>query len=154
MYTTKKKKKKKNDSSWTDGNSLSRKTQMLPLVHSLFKNHSHKLSDSVITFPTCILFYINRGYLIFFFQCKIDFYFTEWTPKAVVSRVAVATSENAVFGVNEWNKIRSYTEKNRIFCFFMLLFTIIKLLPTLRLSCQKTNFFLAIWRQFDPFQGV
>ena len=32
-------------------------------------------------------------------------------------------------------------EKNQIFVSFMLLFTIIKLLPTLRLSCQKTNFF-------------
>ena len=25
---------------------------------------------------------------IWFFRCKIDFYFTEWTPKAVFSRVA------------------------------------------------------------------
>ena len=26
--------------------------------------------------------------------------------------------ENASFGVYEWNKIRSYTENNQIFCFF------------------------------------
>ena len=32
-------------------------------------------------------------------------------------------------------------KKNQIFCFFMLLFTIIKLLPTLRLSRQKSNCF-------------
>ena len=51
---------------------------------------------------------VYRGYLIFFFQCKIEFYFTEWTPKAVFSRVAVATS----FGVHVWNKVRSYTKKS------------------------------------------
>ena len=38
---------------------------------------------------------------VLFFQCKIEFYFTEWTPKAVFSRVAVATSENTGFGVHE-----------------------------------------------------
>ena len=37
---------------------------------------------------------------------------------------------------------------------FMLLFAIIKRLPTLRLSCQKTNFFLAISRQFSLDQRV
>ena len=35
---------------------------------------------------------------IWIFQCKIEFYFTEWTPNAVFSRVAVATSENNKFG--------------------------------------------------------
>ena len=30
----------------------------------------------------------------------------------------VATGDNTNFGVHEWNKIRSYTEKNQIFCFF------------------------------------
>ena len=34
------------------------------------------------------------------------------------SRVAVATSENTSFGVHEWNKIRSDSEKIQIFCFF------------------------------------
>ena len=53
------------------------------------------------------------------FQFKIEFNFTEWTPNAVFSRVAVAMSENRSFSVHEWNKIRSYTEKkNQIFCFF------------------------------------
>ena len=55
---------------------------------------------------------------IWVFQCKIEFYLTEWTPQAVFSRVAVATSENTDCGVHEWNKIQSYTEKNQIFCFF------------------------------------
>ena len=36
---------------------------------------------------------------------------------AVFSRVAIAMNENTSFGVHEWNKIRSYTEKNLIFCF-------------------------------------
>ena len=40
---------------------------------------------------------------IWFFQCKIEFYFTEWTPNAVFSRMAVATSENTSFGVHDWN---------------------------------------------------
>ena len=46
------------------------------------------------------------------------------------------------------------TLKKYIFCFFMLLFTIIKLVPTLRLSRQKTNFFLAISRRFGLVQCV
>ena len=44
------------------------------------------------------------------------------------------------------------TEKKILFSVsFMLLFAIIKLLRTLRLSRQKTNFFLAISRQFSLF---
>ena len=105
----------------------------------------------------CLRKWIDRGYLIF--QCKIEFYFTAWTPKAVFSRVAVATSDNTGFGIHEWHEIRSYTEKKKkkkkkkkqIFCFILFnLFTIIKLLPTLRLSRQKT-FFLAISCQFGLF---
>ena len=53
-----------------------------------------------------------------FFQCKIKFYFTEWTPNVVFSRVAIAWSENTSFGVHEWNKIQSYTEKIKFFVFF------------------------------------
>ena len=49
------------------------------------------------------------------FQCKIGFYFTEWTPNAVFSRVAIASRENTSFGVHEWNNIQCYTKKNRIF---------------------------------------
>ena len=61
---------------------------------------------------------------------------------AVFSPVAVATSENASFGVLEWNKIRSCTEKIKFSVSFnMLLFTINKLLPVLKLTRQKTNFF-------------
>ena len=85
-------------------------------------------------------------FLFFFFQCKIEFYFTEWTPKAVFSRVAVATSENTGFCVHASNKIRSYTGKIKFSVSFMLLFAIIELLPTFRLSRQKTNFF------FFPFR--
>ena len=82
--------------------------------------------------------HIYRGKLIFF-SVKSNFYFTEWTSKAIFSRVATVTSENTSFGVHEWNKNRSYTEKQSVS--FMLLCTIIKLLPALRLSRQKTNFF-------------
>ena len=48
----------------------------------------------------------------------IKFYFTEWKPNAVFSRVAVATSENTSFGVHERIKIRSDGEKIQIVCFF------------------------------------
>ena len=50
---------------------------------------------------------------IWIFQCKIKFYFTEWTPNQYFHG-----SENTSFGVREWNKIQSYTKKNQIFCFF------------------------------------
>ena len=58
------------------------------------------------------------------------------------------------FSIHEWNKIGSYTEKNQFSVSFMLLFTTIKLLPTFRLSRQKTNFSLAISRQFGLVQCV
>ena len=78
---------------------------------------------------------------IWAFQCKIEFYFTEWTPQAVFLRVAVATSENTDCGVREWNKIQSYTEKLKFSVSFMLLFAIIVFLPRRQLSRQKANFF-------------
>ena len=49
-------------------------------------------------------------------------FFTEWTPQAVFSRVAVATSENTDCGVHDWNKIQSYTEKIKflfLLCFYL-----------------------------------
>ena len=61
---------------------------------------------------------------IWFFQCKIEFYFTKWTPDVLFSQVARASSENTSFGVHEWNKIGSYTEKIKLSVSFMLLFTI------------------------------
>ena len=77
---------------------------------------------------------------IWFFQCKIQFYFTQWTPKAVFSWVAVATSENTSFGImNEIIKIRSFSEKIKFAVSFMLLFTIS--FHMLFHSRQKTNFF-------------
>ena len=42
------------------------------------------------------LLYIQDIVFFVFFQCKIEFYFTEWTPKAVFS-----PSENTGFGVHE-----------------------------------------------------
>ena len=57
---------------------------------------------------------------IWVFQCNIEFYFIEWTPQAVFSRVAVVTSENTDCGVHEWNEIQSYTEKSNFL--FLLYF--------------------------------
>ena len=86
------------------------------LVHTLtciilvYCRYSHLTSDDdvpVLQFIVDIfeiLKYSNNRYRIFvclFFQCEIEFYFTEWTPKAVFSRVAVDTSENTGFGVHE-----------------------------------------------------
>jgi hypothetical protein len=36
------------------------------------------------------------------FQCKIEKYFTEWTPDAIFSTSGVATSENIIAGVHKW----------------------------------------------------
>ena len=58
-----------------------------------------------------------------------------------MSAYKVTIGENTSFGVHEGNKIRSDTEEIKFSGSFMLLFTIIKLLPTLRLSRQKTNSF-------------
>ena len=38
---------------------------------------------------------------IWFFRCKIDFYFTEWTTKSCIFTSGEATSENTAFGVHE-----------------------------------------------------
>ena len=59
--------------------------------------------------------------------------------KGSIFTSGVATGDNTDFGVHEWNKIRSYTEKIKFSVSFMLLFTIIMLSPTRRLSRQKTN---------------
>ena len=50
-------------------------------------------------------------------------------------------SGNTSFGVHEWNKILSYTEKIKFSVSFMLLVTIIKLLPTLQHLRWEINFF-------------
>ena len=57
------------------------------------------------------LTYVKVGEIedIWLFQCKIDFYFTEWT----------ATCENTTFGV-QWNKNWSYTEKVKFSVSFIL----------------------------------
>ena len=82
----------------------------------------------------------------------------EWTPNAVFSRVAIATSENTSSGVHDWNKIRSYTEKLKFSVSFMPLLTIIRLLPTLRFLCQKIKFFpshfASIWSCSTCLGGV
>ena len=63
-----------------------------------------------------------------FFSVRMNFIFAECASTAVFSQVVVATSENISLGVHECNKIWSNTEKKSI---FMLLFTIINLLPAL-----------------------
>ena len=76
------------------------------------------------------------------FQCKIEFYLTEWPPKAVFSRwQSHEWKYHFKACVHEWNEIWSYTGKNLLFFFllllFMLLFTIIMLSPTRQLSRQN-----------------
>ena len=84
-------------------------------------NHSVDL----IIFKAIIHAYLFKDAMyikdISFFLCKIIFYFTEWTPKAVFSRVPLATNENTSFGVHEWNKIWSDTEKIKFSVSFMFL---------------------------------
>ena len=69
--------------------------------------------------------------------------------KAVFSRVAVATSEYTSFGVHGEIKFDLTLKKIKFSVSFMLLFTIIMLLPTLRLSRHQTNVFrvhfVSIW---------
>ena len=56
--------------------------------------------------------------ICFFFQCKIEFYFIDWTPIEVFAREAVAMSENTSFRVHEWKKNSICTEKNQIVFFY------------------------------------
>ena len=49
---------------------------------------------------------------------QILFLFHRLDTKSSSFTSAGATSENTTFGVYEWNKNRSYTEKNKKFCFF------------------------------------
>ena len=91
---------------------------------------------------------INRGYLIFF-SVRSNFispnehqmrYFQEWRYPRVKIQVLVFMREI---------KFDISLKKIKFSVSFMLLFTIIKLIPTLRLSRQKTNFFprqfVSIW---------
>ena len=76
-----------------------------------------------------------------FFSVRLNFispnehqmqYFHEWRQPQVKIQALVFMSEI---------KFLHYTEKVKFSVSFMLLFTIIQLLPALRLSRQKTNFF-------------
>ena len=90
-----------------------------------------------------VIFRGYRGYL-FFFSVRSNFIITEGTPKAVFSRVAIATKPRVkiqVFVFMSEIKFDLTLKKIKFSVSFMLLFAIIKLLPTLRLSRQKTNFF-------------
>ena len=99
----------------------------------------HRLQESKITGFTRLqdsaVVYTHREYLIFFLcTCKIEFYFTEWTPNVAFSHTS--------FGVHEWNKIQSYAEKKKKIEFsvsFMLLFCI-------KIHCSE------VW--FTPNYGV
>ena len=90
---------------------------------------------------------------IWFFGCKIDFYFTEWTPKAVFSWVA-SPVENTTLVVHEWNKNPSYTRKIKYSVSFMLKCGKNKLISVRQPSSQKINFFLVILRHFYDVQRV
>ena len=104
-------------------------------------------------------FETDRGYL--FFQCKIEFDFTEGIPKVVVSRVEVAKSEIRVLVF--MSEIKSdiilkkssflFNWKIKFSVSFMLLFIIIKLLP----HARKPIFFY-LFRVclvlFSVFRGV
>ena len=54
-------------------------------------------------------YWTNRWYLCFSL-CKIEFYFTEWTPQAIFWKYRLC--------VHEWNKFKLTLKKNQIFCFF------------------------------------
>ena len=77
---------------------------------------------------------------IWFFQCKIKFYFTQWTPKVVFSRVFSCVEIQVLVFMSEI-KFDLTLKKIKFSVSFMLLFAIIELLPIFRLSHQKTNFF-------------
>ena len=73
-----------------------------------------------------------------FFQCTIEFYFTELIPRIVFSQVTIATSENTILVfMSEIKFDLTLIKKIKFSVSFMLLFTIIKPLPTLRYwECQ------------------
>ena len=68
----------------------------------------------------------DTGPVVLWFQCKIKFYFTEWTPKAVFSRPI----QDLVF-ISEI-KFDLTLKKIKFSVSFVLIFTIIKFLPTLQ----------------------
>ena len=89
---------------------------------------------------------------IWVFQCKIEFHFTVWSPQAVFSRVAVATSENIDCGIHERNKIQFHPKKLQFSVSFMLLFAIIMFYLHVNSHVRTLTFFLAI--RFRPVQRV
>ena len=56
--------------------------------------------------------YLKQMEDIWFFQCKIESYFTEWTPKAVLPfmKIQVLVFMSEMEFILHW--------KNQIFCFF------------------------------------
>ena len=78
---------------------------------------------------------------IWLFQCKIDFYFTEWTPKVVFSRVAEPRVKILLLVFMSEIKIDLTLKKSNFL--FLLCFknAIIKFIPMRQLSRQRNSFF-------------
>ena len=55
---------------------------------------------------------------VFFFRWKIEICFIEWTPSVIFSRVAQPRVKILPMVFTRWNKLRSFTEKKKIFCLF------------------------------------
>ena len=91
---------------------------------------------------------LYREYSIYF-QCTIEFYFIEWTPNVIFSRVAIVLvfMSEIKFDLTLKKKATTTTKKKILFLLYFYV-TIIKLLPNLRHLRREINFFPAISRQF------
>ena len=87
---------------------------------------------------------------IWLFQCKIDFYFTEWTTKAVFSRVKIPL---LVFMSEKKNNL-SLKKSNFLFLFCLKISKTFSLFQCISLQDGNTTFSLAILRQIWCFQHI
>ena len=117
--------------------------QKTKLLHS-FKNDSDVNFNNLIRTAHC--FARNEPITdaiedIWLFHSKIDFYFTEWTPKVVFSRVAEPRVKILLLVFMSEIKIDLTLKKSNFLFLLCLKNAIIKFIPMRQLSRQRNGFF-------------
>ena len=92
-------------------------------IKANYTNHLHYIQD------------------IWLFRCKIGFYFTEWTPKVVFSRVAEPRVKILLLVVMSEIKIDLPLKKSNFLFLLCFKIAIIKFIPMRQQSRQRNSFF-------------
>ena len=122
--------------------------QVLHDLNKLDKNYNN------LCFTLICCRHIRQIEDIWLFQCKIDFYFTEWTPKVIFSRVAEPRVK--ILLLVFMSEIKIYLTLKKPNFLFLLCFkiAIIKFIQCVSNQDRETASFLVVLHQIWCFQRV